>query len=99
MVVMARAKKIFCVVAYDISDDRRRNQVVKLLDKYGERVNFSVYECLFTAGRFKQIQEAVLKRINTDEDQVVYYPICVNCYTRIVYQPKEENEQEAVLMA
>lgn len=96
---MARAKKIFCVIAYDISDDKRRNQVVKLLDKYGVRVNFSVYECLFTAARFKQIQETMLKRINTDEDQVVYYPICVNCYTRIIYQPMKEDEQETVLMA
>ncbi len=93
---MARAKRIFCVIAYDISDDRRRNRIVKLLEKHGTRINLSVYECMFTSGRFRQIQEAILKKINVEEDVVVYYPICVDCYTRIVYQPEKKKKTEPV---
>ena len=34
------------VVCYDISDDRRRRQVIKLLRSYGYRVQESVFHCL-----------------------------------------------------
>jgi CRISPR-associated protein Cas2 len=33
------------VVTYDISNDKRRTKLATLLDKYGIRVNYSVYEC------------------------------------------------------
>ena len=45
---MVKAKKIFCVVAYDIQDDRSRIQISKILEKYGTRINYSVFECMFT---------------------------------------------------
>ena len=32
------------VVAYDIANDKRRKKVSEHLDKYGVRVNYSVYE-------------------------------------------------------
>jgi len=40
------------VVAYDISNDKRRNKVAKCLQGYGERVNFSIQEIPHTANRF-----------------------------------------------
>lgn len=83
-----RAKKIFCVIAYDIADDRRRYRVVKVVEKYGVRINYSVYECMFTQGQLERIQRKIDKLIIKREDTVVYYPICVNCYTKIVYQPE-----------
>lgn len=33
------------VIAYDISDDRRRDQMADLLGRYGRRVQWSVFEC------------------------------------------------------
>lgn len=95
---MAKAKRVFCVVAYDVSDDRRRNRIVKILEKYGVRVNYSVYECMFTPLRFQKIQQAIFQKIDQKEDVVIYYPICVDCYTRIVYQPEREQKPECVVM-
>jgi CRISPR-associated protein Cas2 len=43
---MSRAKRLFCVIAYDIQDDRKRAKVSKLLEKHGYRINFSVFECM-----------------------------------------------------
>ena len=43
---MVKAKKIFCVVAYDIQDDRSRIQISKILEKYGTIVFLNV--CLQT---------------------------------------------------
>lgn len=83
---MARAKKKFCVVAYDIREDRKRERISKILERYGMRVNFSVFECMFTDVQFLQIQEKIEKQMDKRCDRVIYYPICVNCYTKIVYQ-------------
>lgn len=82
-----RAKKIFCVIAYDIMDDRRRNRVVKVIERYGTRVNYSVFECMFTNVQFKHTQEKIAKLIKFKEDSVIYYPICVDCFSKIIYQP------------
>lgn len=84
---MARAKKTFCVVAYDIKEDRKRARVSKILERYGIRVNFSVFECMFTDIQLLQVQEKIKKILDKRSDTVIYYPICVNCYTKIIYQP------------
>ncbi|QBH13166.1 CRISPR-associated endonuclease Cas2 [Desulfobacter hydrogenophilus] len=39
------SSKQLVVVAYDISSNKRRNTLVKLLRGYGVRVNYSVFEC------------------------------------------------------
>jgi CRISPR-associated protein Cas2 len=84
---MVKAKRIFCVIAYDVGDDRRRNRIVKVLEKYGVRVNYSVFECLFTDSQYTKVQQLLADKIKEREDSIVYYPICVNCFTKIVYQP------------
>lgn len=85
--MVMRAKKNFVVVAYDISDDRRRSRVVKLLEKVGVRVNYSVFECMLTDSQYEKLRRDIGSAINRKEDSVVYYPICVDCYAKIVYQP------------
>lgn len=83
--MVMRAKKNFIVVAYDISDDKRRGNVVKILEKAGSRVNYSVFECFLTDARYKRLQEDILSRIKIREDTVIFYPVCMDCYTKIVY--------------
>lgn len=93
---MGRAKRIFCVVAYDISDDKIRDKVADILEKYGVRVNFSVFECLFTLAQFRNVQEKIKEKLLDRFDNVVYYPICVDCFSKIVYQPLKEREINTV---
>ncbi|MDE6215664.1 CRISPR-associated endonuclease Cas2 [Bacteroides sp.] len=81
-------KKKFYVVVYDIRADRSRDKVSKLLEKYGIRVNYSVFECLFTEKQLLSVQEKVDKIINKRCDAVIYYHICLDCYTKIIYQPR-----------
>lgn len=94
--MVMRAKKNFVVVAYDVSDDRRRSRVVKLLEKVGVRINYSVFECLLTDAQYEKLQNDILSKIKPKEDTVVYYPICVDCYTKIVYQPSIRRKYEKV---
>ena len=93
---MARAKKTFCVVAYDIKEDGKRARVSKILEKYGIRVNFSVFECMFTDIQLLQVQEKIKKILDKRSDTVIYYPICVNCYTKIIYQPAHRQTSRTI---
>lgn len=85
--MVTRARKKFVVVAYDISSARRRNKVVKILQQYGRRINFSVFECMFSDGQLSAVKEEIGSIINLSKDQVVYYQLCLGCYARAVYQP------------
>jgi CRISPR-associated protein Cas2 len=82
-----KAKRIFCVVAYDIAEDKRRLKIVKVLERYGTRVNYSVFECMFTESQYIKVREMLKEKMNEREDAIIYYQICVNCFTKIVYQP------------
>lgn len=82
-----KQRNVFCIVAYDIEDNCQRDKISKLLEKYGMRINLSVFECIFTDTQYKRVKEDVEKRIDKRTDTVVYYPICVSCFTKVVYQP------------
>lgn len=83
-----RAKKNFIVVVYDIANDKRRSHVVKILEKVGLRINFSVFECMLSDSQYEQLKADIAQKINIKYDSVVYYPICLDCYSKIVYQMK-----------
>lgn len=62
------------MVAFDISDDRRRYKVNKCLSAYGFRVQYSIYHCF---GFDKDIYEIKnkLNAIVADDDKVLIYKI------------------------
>lgn len=91
-----RLSKRMVVVAYDISNDRRRAKAVKILERVGVRVNFSVFECMLTERQYKSLRDELLQVISLKEDTVVYYPICLNCYSQIVYQPRKRETYPVV---
>ncbi len=75
-------------MVYDIRNDKNRERVSKMLERYGVRVNFSVFECLFTDKQLQATQKLTGECTHAQGDSVVYYPICLDCYTKILYQPK-----------
>lgn len=75
------------IVAYDTSDDKRRKKIVKLLEKTGIRINWSVFECMITQSQHNVLTSEINKIIHPKEDTVVIYPICKDCYSKTVYLP------------
>jgi len=63
------------VVAYDIPCDQRRRKVANLLEGYGQRVQFSVFECVLTAAKYEELSRRLGKRIKLSEDSVRFYPL------------------------
>lgn len=76
--------KSFTIVSYDISDDRRRTQVYKALKDFGERVQFSVFECLLTEAQLLRMRKRIEALIDPGEDHVRFYFLCRSCVRRIV---------------
>ena len=60
------------LVCYDISADKRRNKAAKLCESYGQRVQFSVFECPLDETRLARLKAELEETINRDEDQVLF---------------------------
>ncbi|MBP3562203.1 MAG: CRISPR-associated endonuclease Cas2 [Treponema sp.] len=64
------------LIAYDITDDRRRRLIVKLLMNYAYRIQFSIFEFTATESIVQEIYEKVKRIIEENEDSVSIYELC-----------------------
>ena len=91
-------KKYYLAVAYDISDDKRRNRVCKLLKGFGTRVNYSIFECFLPLKEVQLMKKAIRKNVNKNKDIVIYYQLCANCLDTVerIGMYNEQNEKTQV---
>ena len=66
------------LVSYDIADTqgagaRRLRKVAKVCEKYGERMQFSVFECRLSPSRFERMLGEVKDVIDPELDSVIVY--------------------------
>jgi CRISPR-associated protein Cas2 len=74
------------IICYDFSDDKARTRLVKILSKYGTRVQYSVFE-------FKLDKKTWAKLIHTLHDKkflngnhnIIIIPITDSVYRKIAY--------------
>jgi len=74
---------MFVVVSYDITDDRIRFRVAKLMKSYGTRVQKSVFECSLDDRRYLTMKQEIEKLIDWEEDGVRYYVLCGTCVKNV----------------
>lgn len=68
------------LVSYDITSDRLRNKVAKILEGFGKRVQYSVFECNLTEKRYEELYGKLLELTDGMEDgSICFYYICKNC--------------------
>lgn len=65
----------FWVVSYDIPNDKRRRKVNKVLEGYGRRVQYSVFECDLDEGKINKLEQALAREIEEAEDDIRMYPL------------------------
>jgi len=75
--------KMFVVVAYDISDDKRRTKLHNTLMNFGAPVQYSVFECILGKEGLVKMKAAVSKVIKEEKDLVRYYYVCDACRKKI----------------
>jgi CRISPR-associated protein Cas2 len=63
------------IIAYDIADHRRRKKVSDLLEGYGKRVQYSVFECVLTVEKYQELCRRLRVRVKLEEDSVRFYPL------------------------
>ena len=75
---------MFVLICFDVSDDRDRYRVVKLLKGVGERVQKSVFECAsLTEPHFLKLKDRLESLIDHRTDSVRYYPLCERCLDKV----------------
>ncbi|MCB1584514.1 MAG: CRISPR-associated endonuclease Cas2 [Xanthomonadales bacterium] len=76
------------IVCYDISNNKRRYRLDKLLSEYGMRIQFSVYETIVSKDGFNALRNKINSIIDIEEDKVNYYRICRWCQDKVILQGK-----------
>ncbi|NPV37744.1 hypothetical protein BREVNS_1748 [Brevinematales bacterium NS] len=69
-----REKRHYLVI-YDIRSPKRLRKVAKIAERYGQRVQYSVFELYTTMEVLKQLREEV-REVLKEEDYAVYFVLC-----------------------
>ena len=70
------------VVTYDISDNKIRNRVYRILEKYGAWKQYSVFELDITAVQRVELEDEIKTEIEPT-DKVRIYSLCDRCVKNI----------------
>jgi CRISPR-associated protein Cas2 len=73
-------KYLFC---YDITNTHKRNQISTILERFGLRVQKSVFQCDVSAEKAEEIKTALLTLIEKKEDSLFFCPICDACLEKV----------------
>ncbi len=60
------------LVCYDIADDKRLRMVFKTMRNFGDHLQYSVFECQWTAADLVRCRAALADIIDHKEDQVLF---------------------------
>ncbi len=70
-------------VSYDIVDDKQRTRLAKKLLNFGQRVQYSVFECNLTKKQIAEMKKQILPLLNKDQDSLRIYRLCDTCRKQI----------------
>lgn len=70
------------LVSYDVRDPKRLRRVAKLLEGYGERVQYSLFRVRATAERLEKLRWE-LSELMAVEDDLLVIPLCDRCAAKV----------------
>lgn len=76
------------VVSYDVSTSdeggqRRLARVAKACKNFGQRVQFSVFECMVDPAKWAALKNTLIKEINPEKDSLRFYFLGANWRNRV----------------
>jgi CRISPR-associated protein Cas2 len=77
---------MFVVVSYDIQKDKNRRLIQKTLEGFGERVQYSVFECSISEAQYRELKEKLVLIMDGDTDSIRCYRLCSACCKKVEYQ-------------
>jgi CRISPR-associated protein Cas2 len=91
---------MFYLVSYDIPDTPRRTRIAKILDDFGDRVQYSVFECRVDDILLARMISRLEKAAKEEEDSVRIYCLCGACekVIRIIGRGEVTKEQNVFIL-
>lgn len=79
---------MFVIVSYDVATDegkgqRRLRRVAKACQDYGQRVQYSVFECIVDPAQWTVLKERLISEINPEKDSLRFYYLGSNWHHRV----------------
>ncbi len=79
---------MFVLVSYDVATSepgghRRLRRVAKLCKNFGQRVQFSVFECIVDPAQWTDFRQRLLDEVNPEEDSLRFYFLGSNWRHRV----------------
>jgi CRISPR-associated protein Cas2 len=76
------------LVSYDVAmsneqGPKRLRRVAKICQDYGQRVQYSVFECLVDPAQWAILRERLIREINPEEDSLRFYFLGSNWRRRV----------------
>lgn len=68
------------IIAYDVSDDRRRYHLCKALERYGVRIQYSVFELAISRKELYKLVDDLNGIIDNSADRLFILPLCEGCH-------------------
>jgi len=95
---------MFVLISYDVSTldnngARRLRRVARLCKNFGQRVQFSVFECIVDPARWEVLRQNLIDEINEETDSLRFYFLGSNWRNRVEHiGAKEGIDQEGLLL-
>ena len=96
---------MFVLVSYDVATksaagERRLRRVAKACKDYGQRVQYSVFECLVDPAQWAVLKDTLIREIDQEQDSLRFYYLGSNWRHRVEHiGAKEGIDQEGPLIA
>lgn len=88
-------------VSYDFTDDKIRTKFSKFLEKFGRRVQYSIFEIdnsqRVLTNILKEV-ELVYKKKFKNTDSILIFPVCEGCQKKTIRYGYAVNEEKDVLI-
>jgi len=86
--------KRFYVIAYDISNNKRRTKVHNLLSGYCTWTQYSLFEGYLTEKQQIALEADLRRIIDEDEDSMRLYPMCAADVEKVITLGSEPPQEE-----
>lgn len=75
------------MIAYDISNHRKRRFIHNLLKNHGQRVQYSVFECELSKQQQHKLRKQLCQHMEAG-DSIRWYPLCRWCEPKVSWTGK-----------
>jgi CRISPR-associated protein Cas2 len=96
---------VFVLVSYDVATkdaagERRLRRVAKACKDFGQRVQYSVFECIVDPAQWTALKDTLIRVIDEEQDSLRFYYLGSNWRRRVEHVgAKEGIDQEGPLIA